>query len=93
MAASPCTQSKLMRTILPRSTEPRRNLRHSERRERGGKVPEGLRLIGEGCISGLGEGCISGLGEGCISGLGEGCISRQKRMPKQTVKIVGTDIQ
>ena len=35
--------------ILPRPTEPRRNLRHSERSERGGKVPEGLRLTGEGC--------------------------------------------
>jgi hypothetical protein len=34
--------------ILPQSTEPRRNLRHSERSERGGKVPEGLRLTGEG---------------------------------------------
>ncbi len=37
--------------ILPRPTEARRNLRHSERRERGGKVPEGLRLTGEGCNS------------------------------------------
>ena len=34
--------------ILPRPTEARRNLRHSERSERGGKVPEGLRLAGEG---------------------------------------------
>ena len=30
---------------LPESTETRRNLRHSEQSERGGKVPEGLRLI------------------------------------------------
>ncbi|MDX9782781.1 MAG: hypothetical protein RBT35_07365, partial [Bacteroidales bacterium] len=33
--------------LLPQSSETRRNLRHSERRERGGKVPEGLRLTGE----------------------------------------------
>ena len=33
---------------LPESTETRRNLRHSEQSERGGKVPERLRLIGEG---------------------------------------------
>ena len=33
---------------LPESTETRWNLRHSERRERGGKVPEGLRLIQAG---------------------------------------------
>ena len=35
---------------LPESTETRRNLRHSEQSERGGKVPEGLLLTGEGCV-------------------------------------------
>jgi hypothetical protein len=36
---------------LPESTETRRNLRHSERSERGGKVPEGLRVIQVGIRS------------------------------------------
>ena len=36
---------------LPESTETRWNLRHSERRERGGKVPEGLRVIQVGMRS------------------------------------------
>ena len=40
---------------LPESTETRWNLRHSERSERGGKVPEGLRVIQEGDSSTLGK--------------------------------------
>ena len=40
---------------LPESTETRRNLRHSERSERGGKVPEGLRVIQVGDSSTLGK--------------------------------------
>ena len=40
---------------LPESTETRWNLRHSERRERGGKVPEGLRVIQVGDSSTLGK--------------------------------------
>ena len=36
---------------LPESTETRRNLRHSEQSERGGKVPEGLRVIQVGIRS------------------------------------------
>ena len=37
--------------FLPESTETRRNLRHSEQSERGGKVPEGLRVIQVGIRS------------------------------------------
>ncbi|MEZ7874858.1 MAG: hypothetical protein QMB47_07720 [Bacteroidales bacterium] len=40
---------------LPESTETRWNLRHSERSERGGKVPEGLRVIQVGDSSTLGK--------------------------------------
>ena len=40
---------------LPESPETRRNLRHSERSERGGKVPEGLRVIQVGDSSTLGK--------------------------------------
>ena len=44
---------------LPESTETRWNLRHSERRERGGKVPEGLRVIQVGDSSTLGKGATA----------------------------------
>ena len=49
---------------LPESTETRRNLRHSERSERGGKVPEGLRVIQVGIRSrSLSEGTSAGSSE------------------------------
>ena len=49
---------------LPESTETRRNLRHSEQSERGGKVPEGLRVIQVGIRSrSLSEGTSAGSSE------------------------------
>ncbi|MEZ7873446.1 MAG: hypothetical protein QMB47_00515 [Bacteroidales bacterium] len=61
---------------LPESTETRWNLRHSEQSERGGKVPEWLRVIQVGIkIRSLSKGVKAGTTSSRIPRLPfEGCL-------------------